>query len=65
MDVDRLLLVLITIKNFPIDFAEIGLFFTFQTKSSLFTPVHIFFTISQILKTKFNVFWTKSCRNLE
>ena len=34
-----------------------------KTKSSLFTFVLIFSTLSQILKTELNIFWTQTCRN--
>ena len=60
-DVDKLLLVLPVKKNVPISsilekyicFAKIELLFYFETKSSLFSSVFMFSTISQILKRKF------------
>ena len=57
-DVDRLLSVLIIRHKCPIHFAEIELFFIFETKSSLYTSVFIFSTISQILEKKFDVIRT-------
>ena len=50
-------------KNFVI-FCQNWTFCIFETKSSLSTSVFIFSTISQILKTKFHVVWTQTCRNL-
>ena len=53
--VDRLLLVT-KLKKSSVLAKYIGNFvFIAKTKSSLFTPVFIFTTIFQILKTKFNV----------
>ena len=52
-DVDRLLLILIIKIKFTIYFAEIELFFNFETKSSLSTFVSIFSNISKICETKF------------
>ena len=63
-DVDKPLLVLITKNNVPVHFAKIALYFIFGTKSSLSTSVFIFSTISQILKTKFYVVWTQTCKKL-
>ena len=37
--------------------------FIFETKSSLSTPVLIFSTIFQSLKTKFDLLWKETCRN--
>ena len=64
-DVNNLLLVLTMNKNLPIYFAKIELFFNFETKSSLSASVFIINAISQILKIKFYVFWTQTCRNLK
>ena len=50
-------------KQFPIYFPKIELFFIFETKSSLSTPIFIFSTIPQSLKTKFDVHWTQTCIN--
>ena len=61
MDVVRLLLVL-TIKKFPIDIAKIKLFFNFGTKSSLSTSVFIFSTIFQIKKILLHILF-KKCRS--
>ena len=52
-------------NNFLINLAKIELFLIFQTNSCLSTSVYIFFTIFQILETKFYVFWTRTCRNLK
>ena len=49
----------------PVHFAKIALYFIFGTKSSLSTSVFIFSNIYQILKTKFYIFWTQTCRNLK
>ena len=38
-------------------------FFIVETKCNLSTSVFIFSTIPQILRTKFYVFWTQTCRN--
>ena len=65
MDVDRLLLVLMIKKIFPIYFAKIEPFFVFQTKNNLSTSLYIFSTILQILKIKFYVFWTQTRRKLK
>ena len=54
-DVDGLLFVLTVKKNFPIYFAKFELFFNLDTKSSLFTSIFIFSTISQIFKRKMYV----------
>ena len=55
-NVDRLLLVYKLIKSpFLAKYME-KFVFTVKTKSSLSMSVFIFFTISQILETKFNVF---------
>ena len=64
-DVDRLILVSITETKFSIYFTKIELFFIFETKSSLSTSFFILFTISRIFKSKCNVFWTQTCRNLK
>ena len=54
MEVDRLLLVLIMKINFPTYFAEIELFFNFETKISLSTSVFIFsITIPKFRKQMF------------
>ena len=55
-DVDILLFVLTVKKSFLIYFAKIELSFNFETKSSLFTSVFIFSTISQIVKKNFMYF---------
>ena len=52
-------------KKISIDFNKIELFFSFQTKNSLSTSVFIISTISQMLETKFYVFCTQTCENLE
>ena len=61
-DVDRLLVVS-KLKKSSILAKHIGIFFIVATKSSLSTSLFIFSTISQILKTKFYVFWKQTCRN--
>ena len=65
MDVDRRLLVLIMKIKIMIDLTKIELFFICQIKSSLSTSAFIFSTVSQILRTKFDEFWTQRCRNLK
>ena len=50
---------------FPINFAKIKLFFIFQTKSCLSASVFIFSAVSQLLYTKFYLFWTQKCRNVK
>ena len=64
-DVDGILLFLIMEKKISVYFAKIELFIISEIKSSLSTSVFIFSTISQILKTKFHVVWTQTCRNLK
>ena len=56
-DIDRLFLVFTMNKHFLIYFAKVELFFNFETKSSLSTPVFISSTIFQILKRKFYVLY--------
>ena len=63
-DVDGLLSVLIMKTKISVYFAKIKLFFIFETRNGLSTSVFIFSTISQILKTKFHVAWTQTCRSL-
>ena len=62
MDVDRLLLVSKLKECSILANTYRKLFFNFETKSSLSTSVSIFSIISQILKTKFYVFWAQTCR---
>ena len=52
MDVNRLLLV-------------IQHFFIFPNKTYVSAFIFMFPTISQILKSKFYVLWTQTCRNLK
>ena len=63
--VDRLLLVLIMKTNLLIYFVKLNFFFSFETKSSLSTFVFILSTNSQIMETKFYVFWTQTSRKLK
>ena len=64
-DVDGLLLVLIMKQIFRYIFLKFNLFFIFEAKSSLSISVLIFSTISQILKSKFYVLWTQTCKILK
>ena len=63
-DVDRLLLDW-TIKKCLHRFCWNFIFFIFLTKSCLSTSGFIFSIISRILKSKFYVFLTQTCRNLK
>ena len=47
-------------ENVPAKRAD---FFIIKAKSSPFTSVSVFFSVSQILKTKFYAFWAQTCRN--
>ena len=65
-DVDLVLIMKIV---FPIDVAKIKLF-SFYKPEVLYLPPFLyhflsFFIISQILKTKFHVFWKQTSRNIK
>ena len=64
-DVGRLHLVFIIILKNSIVFVKLKLFVFLQSKSCLSLSVFILSIISQILKTKFYVIWSKTCRNLK
>ena len=64
-DAGRLHLVLKMTKSSSLAKSIEKFIFIIKTKSSLSTSVFILSTISQILKTKFYVFWKQTCRNLK
>ena len=51
------------IKKCPIQAKYIGTYFFFIKTQSSLTSLFIISTSSQIFKTKFDVFWTQTCRN--
>ena len=63
-DVDRLLLVLIMKKKYVDIFCKIELLFLFSKPKVVYVRTFLFYRpFSQILRTKFCVFWTQTCRN--
>ena len=62
-DVNRLLLISKMKKSSILEKYTEKFVFIIKTKNSPSTSVFIFSDISQILKTKFDIFWTLTCRN--
>ena len=52
-----------TLNNTLLVYGRQSIFFIIKTKYSLSTSVFIFSKISQILKRKFYIFWSQTCRN--